>query len=137
MHRGLDNEQRENSHSARTTFKKTVSNNGGIFKLSHLLEGDPICGEDVVAGHVGDKLPVLSAAPVLHRDGLDEAVVLVHGEDFEGRVAPHVLVDDERARLLEGAGVRVGVEGLLVDLKGGGEILFSLLAVHHCITFQL
>ena len=116
--------------------EKQFSNRGGISKLSHLLEGDPICGEDVVAGHVGDKLPVLSAAAVLHRDGLDEAVVLVHGEDVEGGVAPHVLVDDERASLLEGAGVRVGVEGLLVNLEEEGEILLSLLAVH-CITFQL
>ena len=47
-------------------------------------------------------------------------MILVHGEDVEARVAPHVLVDDERARLLQRAGVRVGVEGLLVDLQESG-----------------
>lgn len=83
----------------------------------HLLERDSVGGEDVVGCHLVDDLPVLSSAAVLHGDGLDEAVVLVHGEDVEGRVAPHVLVDDERASLLEGARVRVRVEGLLVDLE--------------------
>ena len=56
----------------------------------------------------------------LHGDGLDESVVLVHGEDVEAGVAAHVLVDDERARLLQRARVRVGVEGLLVDLRDSG-----------------
>ena len=53
-------------------------------------------------------------------DGLDESVVLVHGEDVEAGVAPHVLVDDERARLLQRPRVRVRVEGLLVDLQKSG-----------------
>ena len=47
-------------------------------------------------------------------------MVLVHGEDVEAGVAPHVLVDDERARLLQRARVRVRVEGLLVDLRDSG-----------------
>ena len=94
------------------------SNRGG--KESHLLEGHAVGGDDVVVGHLVDDLPVLAAAAVLHRDGLDEAVVLVHGEHVEGGVAPHVLVDDERAGLLEGARVGVRVEGLLVDLEKEG-----------------
>ena len=109
--------------SGKTVFKNLYRRAGGKFKLSlapstHLLEGDAVGGVDVVGGHLVDDLPVLAAAAVLHRDGLDEAVVLVHGEDVEAGVAPHVLVDDERARLLEGAGVRVGVERFLVDLEG-------------------
>ena len=98
------------------TFFQSLAGN------THLMEGDLVGGVDVVCLHVVRDLPVLSAAAVLHRDGLDEAVVLVHGEDVEARVAPHVLVDDEGARLLEGAGVRVRVEGLLVDLDEGEDI---------------
>ena len=63
----------------------------------------------------------LVAPAVEDGDRFEEALLAVRGEDVELGVAAHVLVDDERAGFLEGAGVRVRRKRLLVDLRTGGK----------------
>jgi hypothetical protein len=102
-------------------FRKLIDSDCGKLGLdhdsTHLLEGHPVRLYDVVVCLVVEDVPVLPTPPVRHRDGLDESVVLVQGEDVKVGVTADVLVDHERSGLLEGALARVRVELLLVNLE--------------------
>ncbi len=86
--------------------------------FTYRFERDPVDGVPVEGGHgVVDALVELPSA-VAHRDGPEEPVLPVaEGEDGEVGVAPHVLVDDEGAGVLQGAPRGVRRKVALVDLR--------------------